>query len=630
MIGRPFDCSDRPKRDSMELMPPSTPSNAEPRAVPGPTVISEAPATLGQRLRSTYVKLVSTSWLLSAILHLLAMLVVGRIFLPLLPPPPIQELVMGETTESVETLEDFQEISVETDMESLDPIDLPAESAIAVAAPKLTMPTEVAVATTAQPALNLADVVVDVTAPSTTAKPSAVSARSGLSASELRHAGGNAGSEAAVKESLLWLVRHQLPDGGWSLQVQQLPGCNCRNPGHKKDEATGEPQAYDARFGATGLALLPFLGSGRTHRQGEYQPVVKAGLAFLVNNMKREGVRASLRDRGNFYSHGICAIALCEAYAMTKDPALAEPAQALINEIVAGQDPQGGGWRYTPRQPGDTSVTGWQFMALKSAHMGGLNVPPHVVEGAMAFLDSTSLYDGAYASRDCVVAKVEPEKVVVNLAAVVDENTKEVKEPARQLTYEGLDTTRVALSVGQPIRQGAPIAPYSGGQSDMNGWRYRYMVVPDIAPTATAIQPNHPTPTLTAVGILCRMYSGWEEDNPLLRRTVDYLSELGPSVAADGPVPGPNMYYNYYATQVLRHQSSVEQWSAWNEKLRNFLIKTQEVSGHERGSWYFGDRTHGDSHGGRLYATAMATMILEVYYRHLPLYQKNVTDSFLE
>ena len=130
--------------------------------------------------------------------------------------------------------------------------------------------------------------------------------------------------------------------------------------------------------------FLGFLGSGQTHRSGQHRAVVQRGLAFLVSNLQREGNRATLLDRGNYYSHGICTIAVCEAYAMTQDPALAEPAQALVNEIIYAQDPFGGGWRYTARQPGDTSVTGWQFMALKSAKMGGLQVPRVTVFEAFA------------------------------------------------------------------------------------------------------------------------------------------------------------------------------------------------------------------------------------------------------
>ncbi len=48
---------------------------------------------------------------------------------------------------------------------------------------------------------------------------------------------------------------------------------------------------------------------------------------------------------------------------------------------MAAQDPIGGGWRYEPHQPGDTSVTGWQLMALKSGQMAYLTVDPAVFDG---------------------------------------------------------------------------------------------------------------------------------------------------------------------------------------------------------------------------------------------------------
>jgi hypothetical protein len=57
--------------------------------------------------------------------------------------------------------------------------------------------------------------------------------------------------------------------------------------------------------------------------------------------------------------------------------------------------------------------------------------------------------------------------------------------------------------------------------------------------------------------------------------------------------------------------------------MKKRLLPTQARQGHEAGSWYdgvAGDEGHGPKVGGRLYCTAMATMILEVYYRHLPLY----------
>jgi hypothetical protein len=89
-----------------------------------------------------------------------------------------------------------------------------------------------------------------------------------------------------------------------------------------------------------------------------------------------------------------------------------------------------------------------------------------------------------------------------------------------------------------------------------------------------------------------------------------------------------NMYYNYYATQVLHHYGGYP-WRKWNELMREYLVATQAPSGHEQGSWFFFGSDHGCLAGGRLYCTAMASMILEVYYRHMPLYKERSTkDNF--
>ena len=53
--------------------------------------------------------------------------------------------------------------------------------------------------------------------------------------------------------------------------------------------------------------------------------------------------------------------------------------------------------------------------------------------------------------------------------------------------------------------------------------------------------------------------------------------------------------------------------------MRQHLIETQVIEGHEKGSWYEAADPHSPV-GGRHYCTSMATMILEVYYRHLPIY----------
>jgi hypothetical protein len=78
-------------------------------------------------------------------------------------------------------------------------------------------------------------------------------------------------------------------------------------------------------------------------------------------------------------------------------------------------------------------------------------------------------------------------------------------------------------------------------------------------------------------------------------------------------------YYWYYATQVLHHLHD-EQWTEWNKVMRELLPQEQTKSGPERGSWTpLGDRW--GSQGGRLYVTCLHLFMLEVYYRHLPIYK---------
>ncbi len=124
---------------------------------------------------------------------------------------------------------------------------------------------------------------------------------------------------------------------------------------------------------------------------------------------------------------------------------------------------------------------------------------------------------------------------------------------------------------------------------------------------------------LTAEGLLCRQYLGWSRDDPRLNKGVEYLVENLPAWDKR------NVYYWYYATQVLHHMEG-KPWREWNEVMRKLLPEHQVKRGRERGSWEpMGDRW-GDS-GGRLYVTCLSTYVLEVYYRHLPLYRTGLFEN---
>ncbi len=124
----------------------------------------------------------------------------------------------------------------------------------------------------------------------------------------------------------------------------------------------------------------------------------------------------------------------------------------------------------------------------------------------------------------------------------------------------------------------------------------------------------HPSVSMTAEGLLCREYLGWEKTNPKLN--------LGAAALIEHPIAWDDadrsVYYWYYATQVLHHLGD-DKWRKWNETMRVALPGAQVKNGTEAGSW----DPRGDAYaapGGRLYVTCLCIYCLEVYYRHMPLY----------
>ncbi len=204
---------------------------------------------------------------------------------------------------------------------------------------------------------------------------------SGSRKAQLGTSGGTKQSERAVAGALNWIARHQLTsNGSWSLTKYSS---RCTDA-----TCTGGASAGERPAAATAMALLPFLAAGQTHvSKGPYKHTIAAGVRYLIGSQKPDG---DLRLGGTMYDHGLAAIALCECYGMSNDSSVRNAAQASLNFIMAAQDPAGGGWRYGPKEAGDTSVVGWQIMALKSGKMAYLNVNEAVFGKAKAFLKSVS------------------------------------------------------------------------------------------------------------------------------------------------------------------------------------------------------------------------------------------------
>ena len=350
-------------------------------------------------------------------------------------------------------------------------------------------------------------------------------------------------TEAAIEAGLEFLARYQLADGSWTL-------------GQFDNENALFQNQLNSDTAATGLALLAYQGAGYNHKQYKYAPQLQQAVAWMVANQSASGglyIEADEASNKNcrMYSHAIAALAMAEAYGMTQDPELREPAQRALDYMVDTQDQERGGWRYfgdRRNRSTDTSVTGWMMMALKSGKLAGLEVP------------ASSL-----------------EKIDMWLGVAEDPNAKS------QFRYN-------------------PYAVDTVGKSRAHG--------------------RKASTTMTSVGLLMRVYTGW---GPTDQRFLLGADALLKQLPGDSSSRERDTYYWYYATQVMKHAGG-KHWEQWSKKLHPLLVGTQETSGEYRGSWHpfepVPDRW--GPQGGRLYVTTMNLLSLEVKYRLLPLYENTI------
>ena len=338
--------------------------------------------------------------------------------------------------------------------------------------------------------------------------------------------GGTKETERAVAAALDWLAKHQTPQGNWSLEgyTQMCKDATC----------TGVAK-MESLSAATAMGVLPFLAAGQTQSTaGPFKNTIAGGINWLVAHQNRDG-DLSANAVQQMYSHGMATIALCEDYGITHDSRVGAAARKAVSFIEAAQNQKTGGWRYHPGEEGDTSVLGWQLMALKAAQMAGLSVKPTSLKGAKTWLQSCSTGNSG------------------------------------KFSYQ----------------------PAQG-----------------------------PTPSMSAVGVLCSQYLHADRANPIIVGGVQFLMANQPDRASH------NIYYWYYATQAM-HNMADKEWETWNHKVQEILVSTQDREGCAAGSWD-AEKPNRDAwgpQGGRIMMTSLSCLTLEVYYRYLPVYVSDASTS---
>jgi len=300
-----------------------------------------------------------------------------------------------------------------------------------------------------------------------------------------------------------------------------------------------------------------------------------------------------------------------------------------------------GPYKNGSRSENREAATAMALLAFQGAgytHLGGRSSPfRDVVAGGWEWLLGQQDTDGSffrgrrhdhrfYTQAQCTIAVCEMYGMT---------RDERFKTPAQRAVDYCVQTQDVAggwryspgsesdLSVTGWVVMGLQSAKMAGIEVPYDTWRRieRFLdLVSEQEGRLYSYQPSRgPTPAMTAEGLLCRQYLGWWRDDERLQDGAAYLLEHPINWSEK------NVYYWYYATQVCHHMEG-EYWKEWNAIMRQMLPTKQKRLGADRGSWD-PDGDQWGRHGGRLFQTCLSAYMLEVYYRHLPIYQYRLFDA---
>ncbi|MHC4404662.1 MAG: hypothetical protein ACYTG0_33840, partial [Planctomycetota bacterium] len=286
-----------PRAKPFRPLPPPRASQTGP-SVPRFTSYPDGDAAAGRVGRRGLSRRVTSSWLVSCVVHATLLLTLGLIAISVPTVLPHRHLVAHVTDVLAE-----DKLLVEVPRE-IDPSRLrwtPGAEAVVephVVVPGVAIPLDRMVTADGTPGPGdglRSPQPADWLTPIGASLPGGLGGRRGeLRARLLEEGGGTPESEEAIRRGLRWLFTYQREDGSWNFNhnVGRQAGFSA-NPGN-----------VASTTGATAIALAPFLGAGYTHQEGEYRETVEKGLYYLASRGLVTPNGVDLRE-GTMYAQGL-------------------------------------------------------------------------------------------------------------------------------------------------------------------------------------------------------------------------------------------------------------------------------------------------------------------------------------
>ncbi len=378
-----------------------------------------------------------------------------------------------------------------------------------------------------------------------------------------------------------------------SRALAQPPEVKTDDPGKKID-----------RSGATRKRLLKDFGGS-----AESEEAVMLGLAWLTQQQKQDGgwVYDGNRAADTAPATGMAVLAFLGAGQSHKEGRYKQTVQAGLNWLVKNLDTSNGPGAGHFKGANDMYGQGIATLALCEAY--GMTQDPALKGPAQLAIDYIQKGQGrngswgysAGANGDTSIVGWQIQALHAAKLAQLNVDDKVIASAIRFLDYASVGQNKAAY--GYTSKSGAQAAT-----------------------------------SLTAIGLLSRYYvDGWRTEHAGFTEGNRGLMKRAPSIAIAAN-NGLDLYYYYYATQVVRFYGG-EDWKSWNEGpkqadgtrtggMPDWLIRLQDRAPVNRGSWA---PQRGDSwfapNCGRLGTTCMALLTLEVYYRYSPEEQQGAVEK---
>lgn len=332
----------------------------------------------------------------------------------------------------------------------------------------------------------------------------------------------------------------------------------------------------------------------------EIEAAIARGLDFLVRTQNRDG---SWRGSGGYGTYptamtGLAGMALLGSGATPTRGKHWRAVRQAVDFLMRSAQPDG---VITAVQEEGRSMYGHGFATLFLAEVYGMTRRQDVrqaLQKAVNLIVDSQNAEGGWRYKP-FARESDMSITVCQVLALRSARNVGITVPSATIRAAEIYVERSAVQDGQNFGRNQRFR--YGGMLEEGG-AFRYQLLPH----------SRATVPLTAAGITT-LYAAGNYDHPMIPPALDYLdSNLDDFNRSWGPEGHYFFYYGHYYAVQAYYVTGGERWNLYFRRMKQELLAMQRANG----SWPC------ETGPGEAFGTAVATLILQIPYQYLPIFQR--------